>query len=352
MNKKHIFSLPFPNSMPEKEFTEWFIPFLKEYKEYIYDIYFTSSIPPFLNDAMSVGIMKKEGVVQDPRHETIRVFNLMMGVQEHLGIKVSATYNNTTVEPTQENLDLFIRNLKPLYARGLRSMTIPHYHWMVSGQLRKEFPDMTIKNTILRKVSKPQEYADWCEAGFDVINIDRYNIRDRDNLKKLKKAYDRYKKPMVILVNEWCKGLCPAMDEHYDINNSTNVTGSYFEQPLGCFTCQHWGKNIPHYFLQNANMPMFREDFDEILEYMQVLKLHGRGEESLFKESIDIIKRYARGDEIVLKQMHDGVMRANCDPEKLKSWRVFTKNCKFECWDCHACEDVYRSGGYDGLFFG
>ena len=330
--------------MPSEDFHKNFIPFLEEYKEYIYDIYFTSNIPPFDNDAMNQAIMMQDGKVQDVRKETIRVFNLMMKLQEETGIIVSATFNNITVEPTQENLDLFIRNLKPFYARGLRSMTIPHYHWMLQKQLQREFPQMKIKNTILRKVSKPQEYADNAEVGFDLINIDRYNIRDRENLKKLKKAYDTYKVPMSILVNEGCRGSCPAMNEHYEINCSTTVKGSYFEQPLGGNTCTHWSKTVPEYLLHVANMPMMREDFDEILEYVQVLKLHGRGEVGLFHESLDIIKRYASNNPVMFKNLYETLDKKNIPQEKLRAWRQFTKNCKFECWDCKVCEDLYHSG--------
>jgi hypothetical protein len=338
---KKIFSLPLYTGMSDGMFDDIFIPFLKKYKDYIYDVYFTCNIPPFDNDAMGGGQVKGK---LSSREETIRVFKKMMQIQDELGIKVSATFNNISIESTLDNLEIFVKNLKPFYARGLRSMTIPHYHWMLTPDLKQNFPEMTIKNTILRRVSRPQEYVDYAEANFDVINIDRYNLRDRDNLKKLKKVYDRYKKPMVILVNEWCKGLCPAMDEHYDINNSVKVTGSYFEQALGCYTCASWGKTIPHYFLQNANMPMHRDDFDEILEYVQILKLHGRGEEQLFKESVDIIKRYANDDEIIINQTYQRLMDAHVDPDKLKSWRAFTKNCKFECWDCKICEETYNSG--------
>jgi hypothetical protein len=251
-------------------------------------------MPPFDNDAMggsNLAIDSKEGVEAQNR----RIFEAMMQIQKKFGITVSATFNNILVDPTTENLMLFIKNLKPLYEQGLRSITIPHYVWMMHGAIKKAFPKMTIKNTILRKVSKPQEYVDYAKVGFDIINIDRYNLRDRDNLVRLKKAYDKYKIPMVILANEWCKGLCPAMNEHYHYNCSTSKECSvpYFATAIGHTTCPSWQKKIPWYNLQNANIPIFKKDIDELLEYIQIFKLHGRNDFNLMKQSMDIVQRYA-----------------------------------------------------------
>jgi len=343
--EKKIFSMPMFTGMSDGMFEEIFFPFLREYKEYIYDIYFTCIIPPFDNDAMGQGDIKGSS-----REATIRYFKMMMRVQEETGIKVSATFNDISVDSTLDNLDLFIKNLKPFYARGLRSITIPHYHWMLTNDLKKNFPEMTIKNTILRRVSKPQEYVDYAEVNFDVINIDRYNIRDSDNLKNLKRAYDRFKKPMSILVNEWCRGSCPAMSEHYQLNSSKSVDKRYFKLRAGGLTCSSWGKQSPSYALKNANMPIFREDFDEILNYIQILKLHGRSTLSLFEESMEIVKRYADpSEDIIMYKLYDQVKQYKYDPERLKNWREFTKNCKFECWDCKKCDELHNSSDQYGF---
>ena len=343
MSKK-IFSLPFFTQMDKKFFYEGFIPFLQKYHNYLYDIYFTYSIPPFMNDAMAGANMaehSKEGIDAQNR----RIFDAMMQIQRKFNIKVSATFNNITVDPSVQNLELFIKNLRPLYEKGLRSITIPHYSWMLHGRLKKEFPEMTIKNTILRKVSKAQEYVDNAKVGFDVINIDRYNLRDRDNLKRLKKAYDIYKVPMVILANEWCKGLCPAMNEHYQYNCSLSSGCSipYFRTPIGHATCPSWQRQIPWYNLQNANIPIRREDIDELLEYVQIFKLHGRNDFGLIRQSMDIVKRYADGEKIVFEALYRYIKSQKYDSKKFENWNKFIKNCKFECWDCHMCEELHNS---------
>jgi hypothetical protein len=345
VSDKQIFSLPFFSAMENDFFYKNFLPFLQEYKEYIYDIYFTCNIPPFLNDAMGCADMAEhdgEGSLE----QTKRILTAMLDIQEQYGIKVSATFNNIHIDPNEENLNLFMENLQPLYEAGLRSMTIPHYLWMLDGKLKNKFPDMTIKNTILKKVSKPQEYVDYAKIGFDVVNIDRYNLRDRDNLKRLKKAYDRYKVPMVILANEWCRGLCPAMSEHYQYNCSSSKSCSklYFDTHLGHLTCPTWQSLEPWYNLKNANMPIFRKDVDELLEYIQIFKLHGRNDFGLMQQSMDIVKRYANSEEIVFKELYDFMMYHKYDQKKIRSWNEFTKNCKFECWSCHACEELHKSG--------
>jgi len=330
--------------MDKEFFYEKYVPFLKKYGGYLYDIYFTYIMEPFYNDAMggaNIAEHSQEGVDAQNR----RIFRAMMQIQEKLDIKVSATFNNTLVDPTTENLEIFIKNLMPLYQEGLRSITIPHYVWMLDGRLKREFPEMTIKNTVLKKVSKPQEYVDYVKAGFDVVNIDRYNLRDRDNLTRLKKAYDRYKIPMVILANEWCRGLCPAMEEHYHYNCSSSKSCSalYFNTAIGASTCPSWERLTPWYHLQNANMPILREDVEELLQFVQIFKLHGRNDLGLMRQSMEIVERYVDNEKIVFKPFDDYIKHLGYDDAKFLKWNKFIKNCKFECWDCNVCEELHKS---------
>ena len=319
-------------------FNNIFFPFLKKYKDYIYDVYFTCLIPPFNQDAMG---SQKQAELVTSKELTLHLFDMAMKIQNNLGIKVSATFNDINIIPNYENLEIFMRNLYPFYQRGLRSITLPHYHWIVSKKLQRAFPELFIKNTVLRRVSRPQEYVEYVEAGFNLVNIDRYNLRDRDNLKRLKKAYQKYKVPMAILVNEWCKGNCPAMDEHYEFNSKSKE--KYFLSTISTLTCTSWGKE-PSYYLKNAVMPYNRDDFEEILEYIQVLKLHGRSEYFLFEESMEIVKRYADENEnILMPKLYKRMKFFDYDEKELKKWSNYIKNCKFECWSCTKCQELHKS---------
>ncbi len=344
-NKKAIFSLPFYTYMDEEFLDKEFLPFLDKYGEYIYDIYFTYNTPPFLNDAMSCGNpLKGNSEDEDIVKRNEKILDIMLFIQQKYSIKVSATFNDIQVTPTKENFELFLHNIKPLYNLGIKSITIPHYSWMLDYKLKREFPDMIVKNTVLRKVSRAQEYVDYAKVGFDVINIDRYNLRDRDNLKRLKKAYDKYKVPMAILANEGCRGLCPAMSEHFHYNCSNFSEIGYFKSYFGSLTCPVWKNQNGWYSLQVANIPVFREDLNELLEYVQILKLHGRDSIVLLKESMDIIRRYADNEKIVFKNLYDLMKERDYKEENIKFWREYTKNCKFECWDCNVCEELDKSG--------
>ena len=154
--------------LSEEDFVGTFVPFLQEHKDWIYDVYFTCRIPPFFQDAM--------GSVFRPEDRNVVIENALQ-IQDVLGIKVSATFNNINVSPNFNNYQMFIENLKPLYEKGLRCITIPHAHWVAMG-LKKHFPDMEIKNTILRKVATAQDFWYNAEQGFDYINIDRILMRD------------------------------------------------------------------------------------------------------------------------------------------------------------------------------
>jgi len=326
------FSLPFNSFITPKEFQTLYYPFLEEYKDYIYDIYFSVALPPFYNDAMGQSNQLTQQIMKN-------TLSVMLDIQKKLNITVSVTFNNIHVEPSLKNKEIFLKTLDFLYDRGIRSITIPHIHWMYDGQIKKLYPELLIKNTVLRKVNTPQMYVDYVKAGFNVVNIDRINLRDRDNLKRFKKAYLKYKIPISILVNESCRGGCPAMDEHYTLNCAKDSI-PYFKQEISQNTCSVWRGQDSSYHLRVANMPIIKDDFKEFEEYIQIFKLHGRSEMSVLRNSIDIVKDYANNNEIIGKNW---MKNYNYDEKKLKHWKEFTKNCKFECWDCKVCDDLTLS---------
>ena len=49
MNKR-VFSLPINPKLDEEFVNETFVPFLQKYRDYIFDLYFTCRIPPFMQD--------------------------------------------------------------------------------------------------------------------------------------------------------------------------------------------------------------------------------------------------------------------------------------------------------------
>ena len=207
-----MFSIPLnPKLKPNQ--LEDFLKFLEEYKAYIYDFYFTCRIPPFTQDAMGDIFIGGE---EDHKY----LIDLALYIQKTLGITASAVFNNIEVRPSQENLDLWIENFKPLYEKGIRSVTIPHTHWLATGQIKKNFPDLFVKNTILRNVSEPRDIEKLAKAGFNYINLDRDLMRDRDRLLRFKKAKEKYGVKLSLLANESCYGGCIMMDEHYQFNNT------------------------------------------------------------------------------------------------------------------------------------
>ena len=133
-----MFSIPLNPKLSQNQFKD-FVRFAKRRKSLIYDVYFTCRISPFDQDAMG------DVFVNDPQD---LIENDLM-FQEETGIRVSATFNNIEVRPDQQNLDLWIENFKPLYERGIHSCTLPHTHWVLTGKIQKEFPELLIKNTIL-----------------------------------------------------------------------------------------------------------------------------------------------------------------------------------------------------------
>ena len=193
------FSLPINPKLSKETVEETFIPFLKKYKHLIYDLYFTCRMPPFLQDAMG------DVFVGDIRSTTWNAGY----ISGETGIPLSATFNSIWVLPTQKNLDEWIKNFSGLYESGIRTVTLPHTSWMLTGQIQKAFPELKVKNTILREVTKANEVIELAKAGFYYINLDRDLMRDHDQLRRLKEAKEycaSIGKPVMfsMLTNEGC----------------------------------------------------------------------------------------------------------------------------------------------------
>lgn len=331
-----MFSVPINQKLSEQQFYE-FVEFCKNYKEYIYDLYFTCRMPPFTQDAMGDIIVEQS--------DAVAAIEAAIHIQNTLGIRISATFNNIQVPPTQRNLDLFIQNFRQLYDAGVRSATIPHTHWVSTKQIQKEFPELQIKNTILRNVSRANEVAKCAEAGFDYVNLDRDLVRNRDELVRCKQAADKYGIKLSLLANEGCLGNCPVMDEHFHFNN-TRTGPAYFHDPISRVSCPKWDITDPSTPLKTANVTPWREDWVELLDYVDVFKMHGRESIPQLYNTMDIIRKYAANENILYDDFQEYIEDTNLIDKPINAWREFIKNCKFDCWDCNKCDKLYeaRSG--------
>ena len=337
--ERKVFSLPINPKTSEEFINQIFIPFLIKHKESIFDLYFTCRMPPFVQDAMG------DVFVADMRGPTLDVFY----ISQQTGIPLSATFNNIYVRPSQDNLDLFIENFRPLYENGIRIATIPHTVWLMTGQIQKEFPELYIKNTILREVTRPNEIVSLAEAGFHYINLDRDLMRDRDSLMRIKKAKDycaSIGKPvkLSLLVNETCWGGCPIMPEHYHFNNTRDEGPQFFNDPISRISCSKWNLEDSSWSLKAANLPPWKEDWEEFLELgIDVFKMHGRESAMRLQESMDMIERWNSNETIMFSHFNQYIDDLSMKEKPIDIWRDKIKNCKFDCWDCNYCENVITS---------
>ena len=338
MNKR-VFSLPINPKLSEEFVTNTFLPFLKEYREYILDLYFTCRIPPFDQDAMGDCFTVNEALIESACY-----------ISNQSDIPLSATFNNIWVRPDQKNLDLWIKEFAPVYNSGVRVVTLPHTSWVSTGQIQAAFPELFIKNTILREVTKPSEIVSLAEAGFNYINLDRDLMRDQEQLIRIRKAKDYCKflgKPVMLsmLVNETCWGGCPIMPEHYQCNSTrTKDDPIFFASPISRVSCSTWDIEHPEADLKQANLPPWRDDWEEMLELgIDTFKLHGRESMMRLQESMDLIKRWADNEEYMFPEYKKYEKQLQMKESPLKKWREKIKTCKFDCWDCNYCEAVVEA---------
>tara|TARA_B100001248_G_scaffold252479_1_gene228688 strand:- start:3292 stop:4893 length:1602 start_codon:yes stop_codon:yes gene_type:complete len=298
-------------------------------------------MPPFTQDAM--GDVFAGDLSQ-------LVFNSLV-ISRETEIPISATFNNIYVRPDQENLDLFIHNFKQIYDQfNVRIATIPHTTWVSSGQIQSAFPDLKIKNTILRNVCKANDIVNLAKSGFHYINLDRDIMRDKNALLEIKKAKDYCEsigKPveLSLLANEGCWGGCTVMDEHYHFNSTRQgKSPQFFMDPISTNSCSKWDIEDPSSALKAANLPPWREDWEEFLDLgIDVFKMHGRENMMRLKESMDIIERWAKEDELLFPEFDDYMDDLKVKDAPINLWREKIKTCKFDCWDCNYCESVVES---------
>ena len=337
-----IFSIPLNPKLTPEQYQE-FVEFVVEYKHLIYDIYFTSRIAPFAQDAMGDVF-----VAQDDYKYAIDV---ALQIQSYTGVPVSATFNNIQVAPTQQNLDTFIYNFKPMYDAGVRIATIPHTHWMATGQIKRAFPELMVKNTILRDVSSATEIVNLAKYGFDYINIDRDLMRDRDTLLRLKQAKEWIKENFgkdikySLLGNEGCLGSCPMMVEHFEYNNTREGNApQYFNDPISRVSCPKWDVQDPAVHLKTADLPPWKEDWEEFINDLGIdtFKMHGREAVSRLYETMETIRKWDRNEEIIVEGFETYLNETNLIEKPINVWRDKIKNCKFDCWECQYCDKIYK----------
>lgn len=338
---RKIFSVPLNPKLTQEQFIQ-FYNFCQQYKDWIADIYFTSRIAPFSQDAM--------GDVFILEQDNINAIETALNIQQHLDIKVSATFNNIQVPPTQKNLDIFIANFKKLYDAGVRAATIPHTHWLATGQLKAAFPDLYVKNTILRDVATAQEVVSLAKYGFDYINLDRDLMRNKDALLQIKKAKAYIKETLgkditiSLLANEGCLGACPMMVEHFEFNNNrTEKTPQYFTDPISRVSCPKWDVDDPAVPLKTANFSPWFADWEEYLDELgvDVFKMHGREDVTRLFETMELIARFANGEEFSDGEFNNWCEETELAGRPIEMWRDKIRNCKFECWECQYCDKIY-----------
>ena len=336
---KRVFSLPINPKLSEEFVEETFLPFLKKYRDYIFDLYFTCRIPPFMQDAMGDCFQIDEAVGTSALY-----------ISSESDIPLSATFNNLYVRPDQKNLDTWIKSFKPYYDAGVRVVTLPHTTWVSTGQIQREYPELFIKNTILREVTRANEVVALAEAGFHYVNLDRDLMRDQDQLKEIKRAKEyceRKGKPVKIsmLVNETCWGGCPIMPEHYHYNSTrTGDDPIFFASPISRVSCSTWDVQHPEYDLKQANLPPWKRDWEEMLDLgIDVFKMHGRESAMRLQESMDLIERWANNEEYMFPEYKKYQAELQMKEAPINMWREKIKTCKFDCWDCNYCEAVVDS---------
>jgi hypothetical protein len=334
--KNGMFSIPFfyDSFTHNSKVNEFFLDFVKTHHEWIHDIYFTPTpTAPFDNDSM--GLATASDSVKNLHRITLRK---LKSISKKYNIPISATFNDTSVLKSDFHMAQFIENFRHLYDEGIRNITLSPTIWMNSGAIKRAYPDLYIKNTVLHRVKDGQMFWYQAEMGYDYINIDRELMRNEDALKDVKKAQTKWFEqtgkyiPIALLANEGCRGKCPVMDDHYSINQCSHKEhfSTFFKLDVGQATCPKWSSQVPGYKLKQADIIYEKDVLEHLLQYVDVFKFHGRTDINLFQESIAKCIDFA----------DMGFAPYTYDKAKWSAWKKFTRTCKFQCYDCNLCDDI------------
>ena len=338
MKSNYNFSLPIYPDLTPDYINGVFIPFLKKYKDNISDLYFTVRMDPFNQDVMGTPFSEED---------IITMISNALVIQHETGIQISPVFNNIFIQPSLENLEIFITNFRRLYKAGIRSCTIPFTSWLYFNRFQQEFPDVYLKNTVVNAVDKPREVYELYKAGFDYVNLDRNLIRSQTQLKEIYLARDKAEKDfnkklkLSILWNESCIGNCPIQKEHFQYNACNNPDPKkmdknkvFFKSPLNQVSCMKWEKEDKNYIFKKANI-IFHPVFMKGLESIDVFKMHGRENFSVFQNSLKIIEGVLDGtlkDEFSIYKD-----KYQIEDNTFYKWITKTVDCNFDCWNCQEC---------------
>jgi len=338
----NIFSIPINPKLDPEFIKNDYLQFLIRNKDLIYDLYFTTRMPPFTQDAM--------GDVFYTQDMEFQVIEMALWLSNESGIPLSATFNNLYVRPDQKNLETWIHNFESLYNAGVKIVTLPHTSWVLTGEIQKQYPELYIKNTILREVTRPNEIVELARAGFHYINLDRDLMRDRGRLNDIKEAKDYcadqgYPIKLSLLTNEGCWGNCPIMPEHYHYNNTRDGNDpQYFNSRISRVSCSKWDALDGAASLKAANLPPWKADWVEFLDVIDVFKMHGRESSLRLKETMDIVNRWAKDEEYLFSDFRQYIDVVDIKERPIDVWRDKIKTCQFNCWKCNYCDIVYNNG--------
>lgn len=344
------------------------------------------------------------GASSDDRH-----FEYMLKIQNELDIPLSLTFNETYPNKElcgdKDVLNGFIHHVGKFYDMGIRSCTISHTHMMAMGILQKNFPEMKWKNTVNHIITKPQQVVDMYTLGYDVINLDRSLNRDMDALKAIQPLRKKYPEMVLsLLVTEGCMPHCPFKVEHDTMNKEPEY--QYWKNH-GNVTCGIW-RNVKTNDLPRIGTDMIwadKETFYAYAEMVDYFKFSGRmgnipnnpnaeNEKFVWSTVKQDSKRKYLFNPWFLSHLDPGtyatadclqdVVESNMGPisptwefgrfidknhnckdtwkdvptlnqssvwasKKGKALNHVLKNCKNECWDCHACERTFGTEDFDSL---
>jgi hypothetical protein len=370
------------------------------YRAEIFDIYFSDPYRYKYN-----GVERIYGdVMAAPLGEAH--IKTLLRIQKEFDIEISLTFNETypnrELVEDMEVMDGFVRHIGKYYDMGVRSCTISHVHMMATSVLQRAFPEMRWKNTVNHIITTPQQVVDYHTLGYDVINLDRSLNRNMDALEAMQPLRKKFPNLILsLLVTEGCMPNCAFKVEHDTMNKE--IGWNYFGAH-GNMTCKRWRhqmynelprigtemvwadkktfeeyrSKVDYFKFSGRMMAMPNNSYDQKLVWSNIAHIKGQkwaADNANLNSVLESGAMYSIANYFEEIMENDPGVVSNFQPlrychvdtastfehvKQIDNETVWTKgkgralnavlkNCKNECWDCHACERTFGAPDFDSL---
>lgn len=243
--------------------------------------------------------------------------------------------NGTNIPLTNDKLSEISKYLKQLVECHLTGVVIANP--LLAHYVHKQYPQLKIRLSVISYIDNLEKIKQIEQLGYITqICLPTSLVRNKDELKRIRENTNL---ELSIIVNTGCRANCPLWGWHHSAYNSnTNLNSKDFSEIKESIYTE-----TRSFVYNNFASPwILPEDLYQLDAYIDVYKLEDR--QMSIQTLEKVIKSYAlRQNPDYLSDCLNGscIHRDDIETKLIPyDWRVYTQNCKNQCWNCDKCDKL------------